>query len=61
MRPNERHKEFNWKSKITFFYEIVRREVVAKPRLEKYVVENKNKVMNLKSFREVNDFVRDFK
>lgn len=60
MHPNDRHPELNWKSEITFFYEIVRRDFVMKPKLEKYVGDNKNKVTVLKSYKEVDEFVNKF-
>jgi adenylate kinase family enzyme len=61
MHPRKRHKELNWKSEVTFFYQIVRRDFVIKPKLENYVEENKAKAKILKSYREVDAFVADFK
>ena len=60
VHPNDRHPELNWWSEIIFFYEIVRRDFVTKPKLEQYVETNKNKVTVLKSFKEVDAFVNKF-
>ncbi len=52
MHPKDRHPELTWWHEITFFYQIIRREFVAKPRLEKFVENNKDKVVLLRSWRE---------
>ncbi|MDQ5955345.1 MAG: hypothetical protein QG621_348 [Patescibacteria group bacterium] len=52
VHPKDRHPELTWWHELSFFYQIIRREFVAKPRLEKFVADNKELVVTLHSWIE---------
>lgn len=54
--PKDRHPELTWWHELTFFYQIIRREFVAKPRLETFVAHNKNKVVVFHSWKEADEY-----
>jgi adenylate kinase family enzyme len=53
-----RHAELSMWNEITFFPEIIRRNFSRKPKLLKFVSEHKDKVVRLRSYREMDEYLR---
>ncbi len=57
--PSKRHKELNFWHEITFFAEILRRERTSKPKLMKIVEEYNDKIIRLKSRKEIDRYLNN--
>jgi adenylate kinase family enzyme len=57
--PSKRHKELNFLHEITFFAEILRRERTSKPKLMKIVEEFNDKIIRLKSRKEIDEYLNN--
>lgn len=60
-RPRTRHKELSLWDEITFFREIVRRTYSSGPKLRQFVEEHKNKVVTLRSRKEMQEYLSRLK
>lgn len=57
---NKRHAELTFWDDLTFFKEIVRREYSSGPKLRRFVEEHADKVMTLRSKKEIREYVQSF-
>jgi adenylate kinase family enzyme len=57
MFKNERHAELTKKDDLIFIFEIIRRQFLKMPELRKFIIENKDKVIVLKNFKEMNNYI----
>mgnify|MGYP000659166705 CR=1 FL=1 len=54
----KRHAELNFWDEITFFREIIKRNVSSKPKLLKFVAEHNDMIIRLRSRKEMNEYLR---
>lgn len=57
LNPSARHSELNMWHEVSFFFEIIRREFKTKPKLEQFISEYKNKIVVLKSQKEIEQYL----
>jgi adenylate kinase family enzyme len=53
----KRHAHLTWRDEITFYKEIVRRTFTGRPKLIKFIEEHKDKVVTLRSYRQIDEYV----
>lgn len=58
-KPWTRHKELSMWHELSFFAEIIRREYKNSPRLKKFISEHKDKVVVLKSRKEIDRYLQE--
>lgn len=56
-KPSTRHKELSAWQELTFFFEIIRRTFKNRGRLEQFISDYKNKVVVLKSYKEIDRYL----
>lgn len=56
-RPITRHSELSWWHEVTFFFDMIRRFFVHRPKILKFINENRAKVVTLKNFTEVREYL----